>query len=48
MSSTQNKFHGPLLRSGKACIGLEYLDLFGDIITDIDSHVTEGEVILTD
>ena len=30
-----------------AFIGLDYLDLFGYLRTDIDSIGTEGEVILT-
>ena len=40
-NSVQNKCHGPLLRSVMEFIGLDYLDLFGDLIT-------EGEVMLTD
>ena len=48
MTSAQNKRHGPLLRLSISFIGLDYLDLIGDIRTYIDSIGTEGEVILTD
>ena len=41
VTSAQKKCHGQLLRSGMEFIGLDYLDLFGDLRTDIDSSVTE-------
>ena len=48
MTSAQKKRHGLLLGSGMAFIGLDSLDLFDNIKTDIDSSVTQGEVMLTD
>ena len=47
VNSAQKKRYGPLLRLCMAFIGLEYLDLFGNIITYIDTSGTEGEVMLT-
>ena len=48
MTQTKKKRQEPLLRPGMAFIGLDYLDFFGNIITDIDISGTEVEVILTD
>ena len=42
VTSAQKKRHGPLLISGKAFIGLYYLDFFGDLITDTYISVIEG------
>ena len=39
--SAQKKRHEPLFRLGMAFIGLYSLDLFGDLIIDIDSSGTE-------
>ena len=47
VNSAKNKRHGPLLILGMAFIGLYSLDFFGYIITDTDSSVKEGEVMLT-
>ena len=41
VTSAQNKRHGSLLRSGMSFIGLDSLDLFVGIRTDIDSSGTE-------
>ena len=38
----QNKRHGPLLILGVAFLGLDSLDLFGNIRIDTDSSGTEG------
>ena len=48
LNSAEKKIHGPLLIPGMAFIGLDYMDLFGDLRTDTDSSGTEGEVVLTD
>ena len=41
VTSAQKKRHGPLLRLGMAFIGLDSLDLFGDLRTYIDSSEIE-------
>ena len=48
MASAQNKRNGPLFRLGMSFIGLNSLDLFGNIRTDTGSSGTEVEVILND
>ena len=48
MTSAQNKRNGPLFRLGMSFIGLNSLDLFGNIRTDTGSSGTEVEVILND
>ena len=42
VTSEKKKRHGPLLRLGMAFIGLDYLDLFGNLRKDTDSSGTEG------
>ena len=48
VTSTQKKLHGTILRSGMEFIGLDYLDLFGDIRIDTYSSGTEVELMLNE
>ena len=48
MTSAQNKRNESLFRLGMSFIGLNSLDLFGNIRTDTGSSGTEVEVILND